>query len=286
MPRFLRVASAVAVCGLFAAVADAAVVINFPNFSNCSTLQLNGNAACTASVLRVVPALGGQAGSAFSQTIIPLGPGNTFSTFFSFRMSANGGSADTDGLGADGFTFTVQPNANTAGGAGGGMGYLGIANSVAAEFDIWNNGPGFGDPDGNHVGIDLNGSINSVVVAPIATRLNDGNVWYAWVDYNGSVLEVRVAQTSVRPAAPTLSYAVNLNTVIGTTQAYVGFTSGTGAAFANHDILTWTFDNTFNPIGAAPGPAPAANVPALSPWSLFVAALLVAALALRALRRS
>jgi hypothetical protein len=272
-------------CLALASSAHAAIVINFANFANCATLQLNGNAACTANVLRVAPSAGGQAGSAFSQTLIPLGAGNAFSTFFSFQMSANGGAADGDGLGADGFTFTVQPNASTAGGSGGGMGYLGIPNSVAIEFDIWNNGPGFGDPDGNHVGIDLNGSINSVVVVPIATRLNDGNVWYAWVDYNGSVLEVRVSQSNVRPAAATASFAVNLATVIGAPQAFVGFTAGTGAAFANHDILSWTFDNSFNPIGAPPAAAPAANVPTLSHAMLVLAALLVLTLAMRALRR-
>ena len=183
---------------LMAANAHAAVVVNFANFSNCSTLQLNGNAACTSNVLRVTPATFGQSGSAFSQTIIPLGPGSTFSTFFSFNLNNPGGSADNDGLGADGITFTVQPNASTAGGGGGGIGYQGIPNSVAIEFDTWNNGVGAGDPDGNHVGVDLNGSVASVITVPIATRLNDGTTWYAWIDYNGSVIELRLSQTNAR----------------------------------------------------------------------------------------
>jgi legume-like lectin family protein/exosortase sorting signal-containing protein len=266
------------------AAASAAIVINFQNFSNCATLQLNGNATCTSNVLRVTPAQFSQAGSAFSQLLIPLGPGNTFSTFFTFQMTGSGGSSDGDGLGADGLTFTVQPNANTAGGAGGGIGYQGILNSVAVEFDTWNNGAGFGDPDGNHVGVDLNGSIASVATASIGPRLNDGAVWFAWIDYNGSVLELRVSQTNARPAAPTLSYAVNLATVIGTTQAFVGFTSGTGAAFANHDILTWVFDNSFNPIGGSAA-GPATDIPTLSDVALALCALLLAALGIRAVGR-
>jgi len=260
-----------------------ATVINFSNFANCSTLQINGNAACVSNVLRVTPATFGQSGSAFSNTLIPLGGGNTFSTVFSFQITGSGGSSDGDGLGADGLTFTVQPNASTAGGGGGGIGYAGISKSVAAEFDTWNNGAGAGDPDGNHVGIDLNGSVFSVVTAPVATRMNNGAVWWAWIDYNGSVLELRLSSTSTRPASPTLSYTVNLVSVLGGTQAYVGFTSGTGAAFGNHDILTWQFDNSFAPFGAA-----ATNVPVLSEGSLAAMALvlgLIGALALRWRRR-
>lgn len=136
--------------------------------------------------------------------------------------------------------------------------------------------------DGNHVGVDLNGSIASVATASIGTRLNNGAIWYAWIDNNGSVLELR--QTNARPAAPTLSYAVNLATVLGTTQTYVGFTSGTGAAFANHDILSWVFDNTFNPIGG-PAAAPPADIPTLSDVALAVSALLLAALGLRSVAR-
>lgn len=283
--RRMLAALAMVICNLvLTPAASAAIVINFPNFSNCTTLQVNANAACTSGVLRVTPATFSQAGSAFSQTLIPLGPGNTFSTFFSFRITGSGGSGDGDGLGADGITFTVQPNSNTAGGLGGGIGYAGILNSVAVEFDTWNNGTGAGDPDGNHVGVDLSGSIVSVATASIGTRLNDGNVWYAWIDYNGSLLELRLSQVNSRPAAPTLSHAVNLATVIGATQAYVGFTSGTGAAYANHDILTWVFDNAFNPIGgpAATGPV---DVPTLSDFALALSALLLAILGMRALGR-
>lgn len=267
---------------MLAANAHAAIVVNFPNFSNCATLQLNGSAACVANVLRLTPAAVGQSGSAFSQAIIPLGPGNTFSTFFSFSISAPGGIGDSDGPGADGITFTVQPNANTAGGAGGGIGYVGIPNSVAIEFDTFDNGLVAGDPNGNHVGVDLNGSVASVITVPIATRMNDGATFYAWIDYNGSVIELRLSQANVRPAAATMSHAVNLATVIGQNQAFVGFTSGTGSGFGNHDVQSWIFDNTFNPIGGAP--VAASDIPTLSDVALLLSVLLLAALGMRARR--
>jgi hypothetical protein len=249
---------------------NAATVFNFADFSNCSTLQLNVNAACTGGVLRVTPAVASQAGSAFYKTLIPLGTGASFSTFFTFQITASGGISDGDGPGADGLTFTVQPISSTAGGGGGGIGYAGIPTSLAIEFDTYDNGlPG--DPNGNHVGVDLNGSVASVVTALIPTRMNNGAIWYAWIDYNGTTIELRLSQTSTRPAGPTLAYAVNLATVLGTSQAYVGFTSGTGAAWGNHDIRSWQFDNAFAPIGVA------SPVPTLSEDALALLALLLAA---------
>jgi hypothetical protein len=255
----------------------AATVFNFANFNDCSTLQINGNAACTAGVLRVTPANFGQAGSAFSTTLVPLGPGNAFSTFFSFRFSNPGGG------GADGIVFVVQPVASTVGGSGGGIGYSGIPTSVGVEFDDWDNGLSNGDPNASHVGIDLNGSVNSIVTANVAPDLDNGAVWYAWIDYDGSVLELRLAQTNVRPGAPILSRAVNLVSVLGTTQAYVGFTSGTGAAYADHDVLTWQFNNAFAPIGGAP-PVSTLPVPTLSNAALLLLALLAVATGWYALR--
>ena len=274
-------AIALLAAALASAAAQAATVFNFPNFNSCAGLQLNGNAACTGGALRVTPANFGQAGSVFSTTAIPLGPGATFSTFFTFNFNSPGGAADNDGLGADGLVFVVQPVSSTVGGGGGGIGYQGIPTSLGVEFDTWNNGLGVGDPDGNHVGVDLNGSINSVVTASIPTRMNNGSVWFVWIDYDGTTLSLRLSQTPTRPAAPTLTHVVNLASVLGTTQAFVGFTSGTGAAFENHDVLSWQFDNTFAPIGAVS----AAAVPALSDAALAMLALLLVAGAAYALRR-
>jgi hypothetical protein len=265
----------VAVLGV--ASAHAATVFNFTNFNDCSPLQINGNASCTGGVLRVTPANFGQAGSAFSTTLVPLGTGNSFSTFFTFRIS-NAGFG-----GADGIVFVVQPVASTVGGSGGGIGYFGIPTSLGVEFDDWDNGVASGDPNDSHVGIDLNGSVNSVVTATISPTLDNGAIWYAWIDYNGTMLELRLSQASTRPATPTLSYAVNLTSVLGTTQAFVGFTSGTGAAYANHDILSWQFDNAFAPIGGGPA-QPFVSVPTLSGAALALLILLAAASGWYALR--
>jgi hypothetical protein len=274
--RFWRACIAFLATAVFGSVGHAATIFNFQNFNDCSQLQLNGNAACTGGVLRVTPANFNQAGSAFSTTLIPLGAGATFSTFFTFRFTTPGGSSDSDGLGADGIVFVIQPVSSTVGAVGGGIGYQGIPNSLGVEFDTWNNGVPL-DQDGNHVGVDLNGSVASVAAVAIPARINNGATWFAWIDYDGTTLTLRLSQTSTRPAAPTLSQVVNLASVLGTTQAFVGFTSGTGAAFENHDVLTWRFDNAFAPIGVA---ARSAAVPTLDDAGLVLLALLLLAASL------
>ncbi|HAG80650.1 MAG TPA: hypothetical protein DCL61_05650 [Cyanobacteria bacterium UBA12227] len=47
----------------------------------------------------------------------------------------------------------------------------------------------------------------------------------------------------------------------GVPNAYVGFTSGTGADYGNHDILSWEYRDTFDPIDPKPVPEPSATVP-------------------------
>ncbi len=265
-PRRVHVGRAVALVAMSMLLALQVVsagqeVFTFTDFSDKSSLTMNGNTPANnpagQTFLRLTSGLG-QAGSAFISTAVTLTTDASFSTNFAFRILNNAGAIDnTDGqVGADGITFVVQTVANTAGGAGGGIGYAGLADSVAIEFDTWDNGPS-DDDDGNHVGIDLDGSTDSLgAVTPITPFMNNGATWYAWVDYNGATdaLEVRLSQVNVRPVGVTTSATVDLPTVLGSTSAFVGFTSGTGAAGGDHDILAWTFINAFNPVGVNAAP--------------------------------
>ena len=260
--RMLRVSFCVAGALLLLIGPAHAVVIDYPDFSDLSAFTLNGATASINSggpvfyngqyVLRLTNALS-QGGSAFLTGPIPLedagGFEASFSTFFAFQISNPLGSSDPDGQGADGIVFVVQTQASNVGGVGGGIGYLGISPSVGVEFDTWDNGSQDGY-NGNHVGIDLNGSVASVARYNVTPRMNDGDIWYAWVDYDGpnDNLEVRLSLTSARPASPDLTYSVDLATVLGTPDSYVGFTSGTGAAGGWHDIRQWVFISTYAPI--------------------------------------
>lgn len=230
---------------------QAAVVLDFNNFSDTTGLTLNGNAAQVGDVLRVTPALDGQAGSFFSTNKVSLAAGASFSTYFQFRFtSPDLFFCDGFGCGADGLVFVVQTVANNVGGAGGGIGYANIANSVGIEFDSWLNGE-LGDESSNHVGIDRNGSLSSLTQRTVLEAdFNNGDIWSAWVDYNASttLIEVRLTTGSARPADAFLSLNIDLASTLGSNEAFVGFTSGTGASHANHDVLSWQLADNYEPI--------------------------------------
>jgi len=223
--------------------------VAFPNFGDLSTFARNGTTAAIANPILVggVPVLRltnsfNQRGSAFYTTPIVIaadGQPVSFSSHFQFRISNNRNS------GADGLTFIATNSPNRLGGAGVGIGYSGINPSLVVEFDTWNNG-GIDGGSGNQVGINLNGNLNSVVRYIPPTSLESGAVKYVWIDYDGPArrLEVRLADSPARPASPQLSYPVDLPALLGRSDAYFGFTSGTGAAAADHDILSWTFSST------------------------------------------
>jgi len=251
-----------------------AVTVTYADFSDTTGLTINGSAAPAitgdGTVLRITPAAYWQAGSFFGT--VPLNAAS-FSTSFRFRITDAGGTHlfdDNNEFGADGFVFVVQPVSASIGTGGGGMGYLGIPTSVGVEFDTWHN-PENNDPDpysttpvSNHLGIDAGGSVDHTSAANtgpgspytrfIPTRFDDNNLWYAWVDYNGSTMEVRVNQTGVRPLLPDLSRPLDLVSILGQSTAYVGFTSGTGEDWGNHDILSWTYRDSYDPIDAVPEP--------------------------------
>ncbi|WP_293970218.1 PEPxxWA-CTERM sorting domain-containing protein [Sphingomonas sp.] len=239
----------------------------FTDFADTSALALNGSTATATdaqgrTVLRLTPALEGQAGSAYSLNPILLTGSYAFSTRFTFNINDPGGLAP-----ADGFVFTIQPVSNSVGTGGSGIGIAGIAKSFGVEFDTF---PAFGnDPATDHVAVDfgealdINGDLASVATAELAAGyLSSGTDLTAWIDYDGATLEVRLgAAVEPRPLSALLSYQLDLASVIGGDAAYVGFTSATGSGYENHDIVSWQFNDSFSPISDVPEPAT---------WAMFI----------------
>ena len=258
-----------------------ATTIQYANFDSTVGLQLNGNAAAandgSRNVLRLTPALSGQAGGAFSATPIALSGDYSFSTRFTFNINQYGGLAG----GADGLVFVIQTNPTILGGTGGGIGYEGTPNSIGIEFDTFNNGGGYNDANDNHIGVDLGGSITSVyTLNTLPYTLKSGTDLTAWVDYDGAndLLEVRFSDSGNRPIAALFSYTVDLNAVLSAPNAFVGFSSGTGSGWANHDIVNWEFRDTYAPItGGVPEPAT---------WAMLIAGFGLVGGALRGRRRT
>lgn len=234
-----------ALCALAVSTGASAGTISFsfPNFSSTAGLTLNGNAAVVGGTdLRLAPATTNQGGSAFTDSPVNA---ETFSTQFEFRISNAGGISDGTDTGADGITFTLHNDAAGAGalgGLGGSLGYAGISPSVSVEFDTWNNGPGLSDGNSNHISVNTNGSLAAALATtPIAPRFDNGGIWDAWIDYDGMTLDVFVDPTnSGIKGAAVLSTVIDIKSLIGST-AHVGFTAATGAAFGDHDILSWSY---------------------------------------------
>lgn len=65
----------------------------------------------------------------------------------------------------------------------------------------------------------------------------NGDVWSVWVDYDGTNLNVAIADDSTTRPANLISYPIDLAGTLGSNTAYVGFTAGTGSGYQDHYIL-------------------------------------------------
>ena len=227
-------------------------MVEFVDFSDLSNIQLGGDAARLTpvpdgrNILRLVDSERPfESGNALIQNPFDLFGANneplSFSTNFQFQITEPGGITDEDGAGADGIAFILSPTSNV-GSAGGGIGYSGLQNSVVVEFDTYNNGV-IDDNNGNHVGLALNGNTNSVAQTAVTPRFNNGEIWNAWIEYDGvsQQIEVWASLSTMRPDESLLSESVDIPSIIGSDEFFIGFTSATGAAFGVHDILSWNF---------------------------------------------
>uniref|UniRef100_A0ACD5V1I4 Uncharacterized protein n=1 Tax=Avena sativa TaxID=4498 RepID=A0ACD5V1I4_AVESA len=168
-----------------------------------------------------------------------------FATRFTFRINATNKSSNGEGLA---FFLSPYPSVIPNSSAGGFLGLFSNSNDssselVAVEFDSHDN---TWDPDGNHVGIDIN-SIVSVANRTWNTNINDGRVANAWVTYQASSMNLSVFLTYVHnpqySGNPSLSYSVDLRKYLPEKVA-IGFSAATGRSVELHQILYWEFNST------------------------------------------
>lgn len=230
---------------------------DFSVASDLSSLSVMGDAQLTDDGrARLTQPVEGQSGALWHINKQRLAEG--FQLVFRFQISQPGCFSDptcTDG--GDGLAFVIQGNDPTQlGGGGGDIGYAGITNSLAVEFDMWNNGDGDNDPDGNHVGVQTRGAAENshfgdatVAQASPAVQMDDGEVHVVRIDYVPGQMRVFIdnLQTPIMSApvdltalAPTEGNPGGDNILDENGAAYIGFTAGTGAAIQNQDILYFT----------------------------------------------
>ena len=209
-----------------------------------SSFRLDGPVTLSDSWLRLAPAANDQCGGAWWPRTVHLDGDRAFSAYFTVRFTQPGGL----GGGADGVTFCIKPTADPAVTKGGGLGYMGITPSVAVELDTYRNSE-YGDSDNNHVGIDVNGSVNSLAVATIPWPLKNGATYHVWIDYDGvsDQLEVRVNDGPTRPDTALLTHTIDIAAIVAP-DVHLGFTGATGGGYANHEIGCFYFSDAYAPI--------------------------------------
>jgi hypothetical protein len=164
----------------------------------------------------------------------------TFTTDFDFQISP-GMTGSTLG---DGFTFTIQNDAQgIVGGGGGGLGYHAIPKSLAIKFDLYNNAGEGADSTGLY----LNGAMPTLPAMNLANSLvvlSTGDLMHVHVSYDGANLTWQISdKSSPVPEIFSNTVAINIPQTIGGNTAYVGFTAASGGATAVQRILDWTYSN-------------------------------------------
>ena len=217
----------------------------FPNFASTSGLTLVGSATQVSKLVRLTPEVSEQAGGLWATT--PQLVAGGFETSFVFKMY--GGVNRSDGM-----AFVIRNDgATTLAGAGGRLGYggfgdelIGIPNSLAIEFDTFQNSEN-DDPSSNHVSVHSRGvlanSANELysfgAASPASYLLANGVPHLATILYTPGTLSVFVDDLGT----PLLEVNVDLTTLLqipdGT--ATVGFTAGTGGGNQNHEVINWSY---------------------------------------------
>jgi hypothetical protein len=237
---------------------------------------------------------------------VPQKISNGFTSYFAFRMTPD--QTQSSPATADGIAFVIQNAAggitgnscvetgsgpNAVGGQGGCIGYGGLDNSLALEFDTFKNAY---DPtdinastynhsssyNDNHIALQncgaglanspdhtgsclvqllVNNALQGAINSQLPLTLADGNVHQVVVQYSGpteatpNLLQIFIdpafvpeTHTPTANAVPVISGIYNIpanlnlmNSGSANDSAYVGFTSATGAAFEQHELLVWTF---------------------------------------------
>ncbi|KAL9230017.1 hypothetical protein vseg_005418 [Gypsophila vaccaria] len=149
----------------------------------------------------------------------------------------------------DGFCFFLSPSNVTLGSPGG---YLGLVNSsdltknrfVAVEFDTKLDAH-FGDPNDNHVGLDVNSlvSVQTVDLGSKGIDLKSGKLINVWVDYKNrfKVVNVYMSYSNSKPKNPVLEVRIDLSEYLKEF-VYVGFSGSTEGSTEVHLIESFGFE--------------------------------------------
>ncbi|BBH03765.1 Concanavalin A-like lectin protein kinase family protein, partial [Prunus dulcis] len=237
---------------------------SFSNITNATNLTLIDDALLDATVIRLTnDTVQFSVGRVFYPTKLAMRPTSnsssltSFSTSFVFSVLPDIASSPGFGLCFVLSNSTSPPNALASQ-------YFGlftnatvpfVAPLLAVEFDTGQN-PEFNDPDGNHIGIDLN-NIESAITKParyydssgglVPIQMRTGQNVRAWIEFDGTNFEfnVTVAPANVsRPSLPTLTYRDPKIANYVSAEMFVGFSASKTQWIEAQRVLAWSFSDT------------------------------------------
>jgi hypothetical protein len=149
-------------------------------------------------------------------------------------------------------TWSGGPTAIGVGGKGLGYGGLDASNTATS-----NQGPGLlnsiaiainqasvnGSDPGNGVGLYQNGLAPYGSQTSTGLNFNAGGTWTVTITYSGTTLKFEMTNGTSTYGPVNLSTNLNIASIVGGTQAYVGFTAGTYDHYALTAINSWTMSS-------------------------------------------
>jgi len=196
--------------------------------SNC--WELNGNAQWITvggqNCIQLTAEVNNQTGCSWDENVINFNSDFTLSLDYYFGNNING---------ADGTTFTFQPNPGACGTNGGQLGAGGIANSLVIEFDTYDNDfPTHAvDISPDHIAVEVDGNLlNSthlcgpIAALPSSASIDDGFVHSVDIDWNATTKVMTIFfDGNLRL---TCNYDFVTNVFGGDNTVYWGATAATG----------------------------------------------------------
>lgn len=180
-----------------------------------------------------------------------------FSTTFDYTQTSNA-------TPSDGMAFVIQ---NTAAGAnalstqngGSGLGYQGMQNSAAIEFNL---APIFGPPHVQGTNLAVDGSTGVYNPTGAVAFWNNNETVQTTLTYSGNILTENLLDLTTL-ATYTTQYSIDLSSVLGSNSAFIGFTGATGGNASTQIVSDFSFTNGGSTGGNTSGvPASTTPIPA------------------------
>jgi hypothetical protein len=203
---------------------------DYTNFVHTTGLEFNGYGSAAVDAKHAIQLTDGEPAEARSAWYTSLVNAAEFTTTFTFAITAGNATAD-------GFTFALQRVGPTALGYDGhDLGYAGIKDSVGVAFDVYNF-----SAEGSQFGFVSKGKVPTPVTTMGNINLHNGDEFTCTLTYDGTTLSAVVTDLQHPADVFTDSEKINIPSILGGDQAYVGFTGATGVEWSTQEILNWTY---------------------------------------------